>query len=594
MRRISRWLVVVVCIVTSLFGLCTLAIAQLPAQPGKKIQPGEDALVLPGKVGARGGRLVASFRAEPKTLNPVTATDLSSKEVIALLSADLIHINEYTQRTEPALAKSWKVSHDGKTYTLELRRGISFSDGRPFDADDVIFSFKVYLDEKLNSPQRDLLQVGGKPIQVRKLGPYRVLFEFPQPYAAAERLFDSVSILPRHLLQPIYEKGGLAQTWNITTSPSQMAGLGPFRLKQYTPGQQLVLERNPYYWKVDTARIPLPYLDELVFLTIPSADAEVIRFQAGDLDVIDNISAENYTLLLHDQAAKHYSLHDLGPGLEYDFIFFNLNDLSSRNLPEISRKQQWFRREEFRQAVSAAIDREAMVRLVYQGRATAIWGQVTPGNKLWIDTKLPHPPRSLEHAEALLRSAGFTRDRDGRLKDQQGTAVEFSTITSSSNIQRTRMAALVQSDLGQLGMQVHVVPLESQSLSPRVFDSFDYEACMLALKSGDADPNPEIGTWTSGGNFHLWALTEAHPATPWQAELDRLMQLQTTVLDYKKRKEIYDRVQVIIAQHEPMIFLLSPNVLVGAKDSIEGIKPAVLGRHLLWNAEQLFLKAPSK
>jgi peptide/nickel transport system substrate-binding protein len=565
--------------------------AQVPAPAGKKSQPGEEALVLPGKVGTRGGRLVASFRAEPKTLNPVTATDLPAKEVIALLSADLIHINEYTQHTEPALAKSWKVSPNGKTYTLELRRGISFSDGHSFDADDVVFSFKVYLDEKLNSPQRDLLLVGGKPIQVRKLGPYRVLFEFPQPYAAAERLFDSVSILPRHLLEPIYEKGGLAKTWNLTTPPAAMAGLGPFRLKQYIPGQQLVLERNPYYWKVDTARNRLPYLNELVFLTIPSADAEVVRFQAGDLDVIDSISAENYTLLLRDQAAKRYSLRDLGPGLEYNFIFFNLNDLSSKNLPEISRKQQWFRREEFRQAVSSAIDRDALVRLVYQGRATAIWGQVTPGNKLWIDKELPHPPRSLERARALLHSAGFSWDKEGRLIDSQGAAVEFSLITNPSNAPRTKMAALIQADLAQLGMQVHVVPLESQSLSARVFDSFDYEACILALNSGDADPNPEIGVWTSGGNFHLWALTETHPATPWQAELDRLMQLQTTVLDYKKRKEIYDRAQVIIAQREPVIFLVSPNVLVGAKDSIEGTKPAVLGRHLLWNVEQLFLKA---
>jgi peptide/nickel transport system substrate-binding protein len=594
MRQKSRWILVIF-IVVCLYGIQSpAAMAQASAPVEMKIKTGEEALVLPGKIGARGGRLAASLRAEPKTLNPVTALDLPSKEVIALLSADLIHINEYTQQTEPALAKSWKASPDGKTYTLELRRGISFSDGHPFDADDVIFSFKVYLDEKLNSPQRDLLQVGGKPVQVRKLGPYRVLFEFPQPYAAAERLFDSVSILPRHLLEPVYEKGELVHAWNLTTPSTQIAGLGPFRLTQYTPGQQLVLERNPFYWKSDTAKNRLPYLDELVFLTIPSADAEVIRFQAGELDVIDNINAENYSVLQRDQSTKHYSLYDLGPGLEYNFIFFNLNDLSSKNLPEISRKQQWFRRDEFRQAVSAAIDRQALVRLVYQGRATALWGHVTPGNKLWIDTALPHPPRSLERAEALLRAAGFVRDKDGLLKDPQGNPVEFSLITNPSNAPRTKMAALLQADLGQLGMQVHVVPLEFQSLSTRVFESFDYEACILSLKSGDADPNPEINTWTSGGDAHLWALTETHPATPWQAELDKLMQAQTAILDYKKRKEIYDRVQMIIAQHEPMIFLASPNVLVGAKDTIEGIKPAVLGRHLLWNAEQLFLKGSSK
>ena len=137
------------------------------------VKPGQDVLVTSNEIGSRGGRLVASLRSDPKTLNPVTAVDLPSKELIALLSSDLIHINLYTQRTEAALAKSWKVSPDGKRYTMELRRGISFSDGKPFDADDVLFSFKVYLDEKVHSPQRDLLQVAGKPIQVRKLGRYQ-------------------------------------------------------------------------------------------------------------------------------------------------------------------------------------------------------------------------------------------------------------------------------------------------------------------------------------------------------------------------------------------------------------------------------------
>ena len=122
----------------------------------------EDLLTVEGDVGRRGGRLLASLHSDPKTLNPFTALDTSSKQVLALLFADLIHINAYTQHTEPALAKSWKASSNGTHYTLELRRGLRFSDGQSFDADDVVFSFQVYLDDKLHSPQRDLLLVGGK------------------------------------------------------------------------------------------------------------------------------------------------------------------------------------------------------------------------------------------------------------------------------------------------------------------------------------------------------------------------------------------------------------------------------------------------
>lgn len=571
---------VTACIVA--FVLCNSPLsAQTEAAP-------EDLLVVPVE-GHPGGRLVTSLRSDPKTLNPVTALDARSREAIALLFADLIHVNVYTMSTEPSLAKSWKVSPDGKHYALELRQGIRFSDGQPFDADDVIFSFKVYLDEKVHSPQRDLLKIGDQTISVHKEGKYRIAVDLPQAYSAAERLFDSVNILPRHLLEGAYELGKLSEMWNPATPPEQIAGLGPFRLKEYVAGQRLVLERNPFYWKQDRARHRLPYLDEMVFLIIPSQDAEVIRFQAGDLDLLDNVSAEDYAVLARDQVSRGYTLHDLGPGFEYDFLFFNLNNLPDKQLPEVARRQEWFRRDEFRQAVSAAIDREAIVRLAYQGRATPLWGHVTPGNRLWIDQTLPHPSRSLEKAMSLLRSAGFSRRTDGTLTDSQGAIVEFSIVASSNNAQRMKMATIIQDDLSQLGMRVNVVPLEFQAVVTRIFNSFDYDASILGLISGDADPNPEINVWTSGGGTHVWAPSETRAANPWQAELDRLMHEQTTMLDHRARKQLYDRVQVLVTEHVPVICMVSPNVLVGIKNSLGGVRPAVMRRHLLWNADQIYL-----
>ena len=548
----------------------------------------EDVLVTTGDAGRRGGRLVASLHTDPKSLNPITAVDASSKQIIGLLFADLIHIDPYSQQTEVALAKSWKASADGKRYTLELRRGISFSDGHPFDADDVVFSFNLYLDEKVHSPQRDLLEVGGKPIQVRKIDSYNVEFELPQPYAAAERLFDSVRILPRHLLEAAYQNGKISQVWGMTTGPGEIAGLGPFRLKRYVPGQQIVLERNPFYWKADPSGNRLPYLDEIVFVIVPTEDAEVIRFRAGDIDVMGRIGANNYEALERDLKPGAYQLKDLGPGLEYNFLFFNLNEIDSQKNPELRRKQEWFRQPEFRRAVSAAIDRESIVRLVYRGRATALWDQVTPGNRRWVNAAVPQPPQSLAGAAALLRSAGFTRRPDGVLVDSHAQPVEFSILTNPSNVQRTKIATIVQDDLTQLGMQVHVVPLEFQAVMARIFDSYDYEAAVLGLVSGDADPNPEINVWTSGGSTHLWALTEKRPTTDWQAEIDRLMRDQTAMLDYQKRKHAYDRVQELVAEFDPLICLVSPHVLVAAKNAVGGFKPAVMGDYVLWNADQLF------
>jgi peptide/nickel transport system substrate-binding protein len=543
--------------------------------------------------GEYGGRLVIGQRAEPKTLNPVTATDAASREVIGRINADLIEINRASQQTEPGLAKSWKISPDGRTFTLQLRKGIRFSDGVPFDADDVIFSFEVYLDEAVASPQRDLLIIDDKPPVVTKLDQYTVQFVLPRPYAAAERLFDGFAILPKHILEKPYREKHFDQVWPLNAPAVEVVGLGPFRVKQYIAGQRMVLERNPYYWKADRENHRLPYLDELAFLFVGSEDAQVMRFEAGETDVINRLSAENYALLERDQSRLSAQLADLGPSLEYNFLVFNLNDLSPKKLDGIARKQAWFGNLKFRQAVSAAIDRDSLVQLVYGSRGTPLWGNVGPGNRQWVNNALPHPQQSLDTARQLLKSAGFTWNGSGQLLDPSGSPVEFTIVSSSSNTQRMQMATLVQDDLAHLGMQVHVVPLEFRAMLNRIFESFDYEAAIMGLGGGDADPNPEMNVWLSNGSSHLWNLGEAHPATAWETEIDDLMQQQMVTLSYPRRKQLYDRVQQIIADNLPFIFLATPDVLVGAKSDVGNFHPALLDPYTLWNVDELYVRPHS-
>jgi peptide/nickel transport system substrate-binding protein len=579
------------------FGLTLLlACFAFSAQPAAGFPPQansrEEALALPGEIGRPGGRLVVSLRAEPKTLNPLTAADTPSRDVIGAMQADLVHINRATQLTEPALAKSWKISPDGLQYTLTLRKGLRFSDGQPLDADDVLFTFRVYLDESVHAPQRDLLIVGGKPITVRKLDAWTVVFQLAKTYGVGERLFDGMAILPRHLLEKTYQDGKLGQFWTLSTPPNQWAGLGPFRLKEYVPGQRLVLERNPYYWKSDAKGNRLPYLDELVFLFVSSADAQVLRFQSGETDIISRLGAENFSVLLREQ--RGYTMTDVGPGLEYNFLFFNLNDLRNKSSPEMAHKQKWFHEVKFRQAVSAAIDREAIVRLVYQGRGAALWGPVTPGNRRWVNPSISRPSRSLERARWLLKEAGFSwmngPNGESELVDSDGKHVEFSVLTSSSNADRTKMATLIQDDLKQLGMHVQVVPLELRSLIDRVTQTKEYDACVLGIASFDADPNSDINVWLSSGGMHLWNPLQAHPATAWETEIDNLMEEQLAAPSYEQRKKRYDRVQQILAENQPMIFLASPDILVGAKNVIGNFHPAVLEPYVLWNVEQLYFR----
>ena len=575
--------------------VCLLAGVCFAAGPApEKPNPGEELFRAAQVSGHYGGQLTIGGRAEPKTFNPVIATDAVSREMIGRLMADLIEINRASQQTEPALAKSWKTSADGRVFTLQLRRGIRFSDGHPFDADDVVFSFAVYMDENVDSPQRDLLIIDGKPLTVAKVDQYTVRFTLPRPYAAAERLFDGLAMLPRHLLAKPYREGKFVQSWSLNAPANEVAGLGPFRLKQYVPGERVVLERNPYYWKVDRHNDRLPYLDELTFLFVGTEDAQVMRFEAGATNMISRLSSENYSLLNRERNRTGAQLSDLGPSLEYNFVVFNQNDLSSKKLDAIARKQKWFRDLKFRQAISAAIDRDAIVRLVYGTRGTALWGNVGPGNKLWVNTTIPHPQPSAAAARQLLKSAGFSWNPSGQLLDSSGAPVEFSIITSSSNTQRMKMATLLQDDLSHLGLQVHVVPLEFRALVDRVFQSFDYDAAIMGLGGGDADPNPEMNVWTTKGTSHLWHLNEAQPETAWEKEIDQLMQQQMVTIDYAKRKQLYDRVQRLISKNLPFIFLATPNVLAAADARVGNFHPAILDPYTLWNADELYIRTPTE
>lgn len=569
--------------------ICPRSARGFPPQAGSS----EELFTLPGEIGQRGGRLVVSLRAEPKTLNPLTAADAPSREVIlGAMQADLIHINRATQLTEPALASSWKVSADGLQYTLKLRKGLRFSDGQPLDADDVLFTFRAYLDENVHSTQREQLIVDGKPIAVRKLDAETIVFQLAKPYGPKERLFDGIVILPRHLLEKAYAEGRLSQSWALATPANQWAGLGPFRLKEYIAGQKLVLERNPYYWKQDTQGKRLPYVDEMVFLFVPNADAQVLRFQSGETDLISRLGADNFSALSRQQGG--YTMADAGPGLEYNFLFFNLNEPGEKTSTDLTRKMKWFREVKFRQAVSAAIDRDAIVRLVYQGRGAALWGPVTPGNHRWANPVLPHPARSLDKARALLKEAGFNwtsgTNGENTLLDSDAKPVEFSILTSSSNADRTKMATLIQDDLKQLGMRVQIAPMEFRSLIDRVTQTKEYEACVLGLVSFDTDPTGDLNVWLSAGGTHLWNPSQTHAATVWEAEIDSLMRQQLAAPSFAQRKKAFDRVQQILADNQPMIFLASPDILSGARNSLGNFHPAVLEPYVLWNVEQLYFK----
>jgi len=249
--------------------------------------------------GQSGGELRFCLRSDPKTFNPLLVEDEASETVRYLTGGVLIRVNRLTQELQPELATSWKISRQGRAIAFQLRRGIAFSDGTPFSADDVAYTVRALMDPALHSPTGDSFRSAPGNVETTVQAPDRITIVFPAPVAGLDRLFDQVAILS-------------------SRSPKKEAAvLGPFVLAHYTPGTEVVLERNLHYWKTDAHGRRLPYLDAIHLDIQQNRDIELARFTRGELQLINAIDAEMFSRLAKQEPAL---VHDAGPSLESEMM----------------------------------------------------------------------------------------------------------------------------------------------------------------------------------------------------------------------------------------------------------------------------------
>ncbi len=515
-----------------------------------------------------GGELRFCLHSEPKTFDPLLVDDDASLSIRYLTGGVLVRVNRHTQELEPELAESWQVSKDGKQITFKLRRGITFSDGSSFSSEDVAFTMQRLMDPALHSTTGDAFRSGSGAVDTRIITPGQVAITFPAPLAGIERLFDQVAIMSAH------------------SPKKEMAVLGPFMVAEYKAGSSVLLRRNPNYWKKDSQGRRLPYLDSIRLDIQGNRDVEMLRFKRGELDLINSVDSDYFDRLA---ASSPQVAHDAGASLDYDFMWFN--QVASAPIPEY--KRVWFRDANFRRAISQAIKRDDLSRVVFNGHAQPAVGPVSPTNKFWFNSRLKAEPYRPDAALQRLQADGF-RLQNGKLLDKGGNAVEFSIVTNAGNKSRERMAVMVQEDLGKLGIKVNVVTLDFPSLIERISQKFNYEAAMLGFRNVDLDPNSQMTIWLSSAENHAWNPQQKSPETAWEAEIDRLMRAQASTADPKKRKESFDRVQEIVADQAPFIYLVNQNALSAVSGAVEGANPGILHPQTFWNAERLTLNPTTR
>ena len=510
------------------------------------------------------GVLRFCLRSEPKTFDPLKVEDDASVAVRYLTGGVLVRLNRQTQALEPELAQSWKVSKDGKQISFKLRSGISFSDGTPFSAEDVSYTVQQLMDPSLHSATGDAFRTGPGKVETKITSPTQISITFPAPVAGLDRQFDQVAIMSAH------------------SPKKEMAVLGPFMVGDYKPGATLLLKRNPNYWKSDEQGHKLPYLDSIQIDIQANRDVEMLRFKRNEIDLINSLDSEYFDKLAETSPKV---VHDAGASLDSEQMWFN--EVQKAPLP--AYKKNWFRSANFRRAVSQAINRDDMAKIVFRGHAQVAIGPVSPANKFWFNAKLKPQPYSPDGALKMLQADGF-RMENGTLKDKDGNAVVFSIITNSGNKYRERMATMMQEDLQKIGIHLNVVTLDFPSLIERMTQTFDYEAILLGLTNVGLDPNDQMNVWLSSSDNHQWNPSEKTPETVWEAEIDKLMRAQASSADPKKRKESFDRVQEIVVEQAPFIYLVNRNALSAVASDVHGASPVILVPQTYWNIDRLSVK----
>ena len=547
--------------------------------------------------GIRGGQFIICELREPKTFNFLVADELSSRYIGRFMFWGLLNFDVPTQTVKPALAEFWTNSPDGKTWTFRLRKNMRWSDGMPLTADDVIFTWNdIIYNPQIPNPLRDEFIIDGKKFIVTKLDDLTVQVVTPEVYAPFLQAFGyDVPIYPKHILAQ-YANAGFPSAYGVNWNPKDIICDGPYCLKEYKQAEYAVLERNPYFIEVDTKGTRLPYFDQIVFTVVPDFNTQSLRFLSGESDADDLIYPYDCDRFKAAAAAGKITLLEPGIGLETTFFWFNQNTNINAHTgkPYVDPvKLKWFRNIKFRQAISYAVNRDAIIKSVEYGRGITQYGFLTQGYQSWYNPNTKTYPHDPAKAVELLKEIGIEkRNGDDFLTDMDGNKIEFVFNTNVENNERKKMAVLITSDLQKIGVNAIFQPVEFNTLITKIDDTYDYDCVLLGNYSDTGtDPYGSMNILKSSGYDHYWFCRQKTPVTLWEAQVDQLMDAQMQTLDISEREKDMNEVQEILAEQQPMIFTVTPMYYAAVRSNIGNVRPTALSYYRgTWNVEELYFK----
>lgn len=487
---------------------------------------------------AYGDTLIEGTIGEPSILIPMLASDSASHSVAGLIFNGLVKYDTDLSIIGD-LAESWDISPDGLVITFHLRKGVKWTDGVEFTADDVMFGYKTIIDEKTPTAyQEDYLQV--KKAEV--LGRYTFRVTYKKPFAPALSSWGNLVVLPKHLLE-----GKDITKVDFGRKP---VGLGPYKLDKWISGQYVALDSNKDYFE------GRPYIDGYVYRFIPDPATMFLELQAGGIDIM-GLTPIQYTKQTETDFFKKNYQKFRYPVFAYTYLGFNL-------------KYPLFKDKRVRKAIAYAIDKSEIVDVV-------LFGLGKPATGPYVPDTWPYNPDvkkydyNPEKARQLLKEAGW-EDTDGDgIIDKDGQPFEFTVLTNMGNSLRMNTATIIQWRLAKIGIKIEIRVLEWSTFINEFIDKRRFQAVILGWSIG-LDPD-QYDIWhsskTKGKELNF--ISYNNP------EVDKLLEKGRSTFNITERKKAYFRIQEILADELPYIFLYVPDATPIVQERFKGIKPSPIG-----------------
>ncbi len=487
---------------------------------------------------AHGDAIIVGSIGEPSILIPMLAGDSASHDVAGLIFNGLVKYDTDLELTGD-LAESWEVSPDGIVITFHLRNDVRWADGVEFTADDVMFGYKTIIDERTPTPYKeDFLQV--KKAEVIDKYTFRVTYE--KPFAPALSSWGNLVVLPKHILE-----GKDITKIDFGRNP---IGMGPFKLREWRPGQELILDSNHDYFE------GRPYLDRYIYKVIPDPATLFLELQAGSVDMM-GLTPLQYTKQTNNESFRKNFQKFRYPVFSYTYLGFNL-------------KHPWFKDKRVRQAIAYAIDKSEIVDVVLFGLGKPATGPYVP-NTWPYNPDVRRYEYNPEKAKRLLKDAGWVdSDGDGIL-DKDGIPFEFTILTNMGNRLRMNTATIIQWRLSKIGIKVHIRTIEWSTFINEFIDKRRFQAVILGWNIG-LDPD-QYDIWHSSKTGEK----EFNFVSYSNLEVDRLLEKGRRTFNIEERKKAYYRIQEILAEDLPYIFLYVPDATPILHSRFKGIKPSPIG-----------------